>query len=63
MTINDLDLNQHSRTVHRWAALLDSLTANGKEETLFKAYSEIELAARNAQWMLNAKKWQKKSQP
>ena len=60
MTINDLELNQHSRAVHRWAALLDSLTANGKEETLFKAYSEIELAARQAQWILNAKKWPKK---
>ena len=63
MTINDLDLNQHSRTVHRWAALLDSLTANGKEETLFKAYSEIELAAREAQCILNSRKWPKNSQP
>ena len=63
MTINDIELNEQSIKVHQWAALLDSLTANGKEETLFKAYSEIELAARNAQWILNAKKWPKKSQP
>ena len=63
MTINDLDLNQQSRTVHDWAGQIDALTRDGKEETLFKAYSEIELAARTAQWILNSRKWPKKSQP
>ena len=63
MTINDIELNEQSIKVHKWAAALDQLMANGKEETLFKAFSEIELAAREAQCILNSRKWPKNSQP
>ena len=57
MTINDIELNDQCLIIHRLAGDLNALTRDGRELDLFRAYSDIELAARRAQNILNQRRW------
>lgn len=59
MTINDLTLNEQLVRLHLAAATLDSLTREGKENSLFRALSDIEHAAWCAQNRLNELRFSK----
>lgn len=57
---NDLELSEWIQKVHTNSGLLDYYYRELKERELFIALSDIELAAKNAQWRLNELKFAKK---
>lgn len=61
-TINDLILSEYMTTVHAKGNELDRLCREGKEQALFKALSDIEVAARSAQERLNDLKYGRQQQ-
>jgi hypothetical protein len=60
MTINDLQLNEYVRELHRASSRLDYLTREGKEGELFIELSNAERAANLAQNRLNHLKFKRK---
>lgn len=56
MSINDLKLCDHFRKLYMNFSQIDRLTREGLEHQLFMALSEIEVAARDAQWRLNERR-------
>jgi hypothetical protein len=59
MTLNDLEVNEQVRELHRAASRLDYLAREGQEGELFRELSIIENAARKAQWRLNDLKYKR----
>lgn len=53
MTINDLELSELLTEIHLQDACLATYCRNGKEQALFNALSDIEMAAHKAQERLN----------
>ena len=53
MTINDLTINEKCLRIRQLADSLSLSMRDGRELSLFVALSDIERAARDAQWRLN----------
>ena len=60
MTLNDLQLNEYIRELHRSSSRLDYLSREGKEGELFIELSNAERAANLAQNRLNHLKFKRK---
>lgn len=57
MTINDTEVNERCLKIRQMADGLNLAMREGREGALFRALSDIESAAKQAQWRLNEIKY------